>query len=158
MDRAMVVLESSQCGQKHQRISGSRLWMQTLGNQSESKTFRSHFMIWIQKKSRQQEKITACGAGEVYTTSDTELTHSQSGVCHSFTSTTKGTGKDNPSDASDITKTQAARSVTYEFHSRATISFSASVSGKGKNPRPILFSFEPQVACGASDAEKRCAQ
>jgi len=110
------------------------------------------------KNTRQQEKITACGAGEVYTTSDTELVHDNSGVCHSFTSTTKGTGKDNPSLADDLTKTQAARSVTYEFHSRATISFSASISGKGKNPRPILFSFEPQVACGASDAEKRCAQ
>lgn len=110
------------------------------------------------KNTRQQEKITACGAGEVYTTSDTELVHNKEGVCHSFTSTTKGTGKDNPSVANDITKTQAARSVTYEFHSRATISFSATITGKGKNPRPILFSFEPQVACGASDAETRCAQ
>lgn len=110
------------------------------------------------KNTRQQETISACGAGEVYTTSDTELVHSNSGVCHSLTSTTKGTGKDNPSSANDLTKTQAARSVTYEFHSRATISFSASISGKGKSPRPILFSFEPQVACGASDAEKRCAQ
>jgi len=110
------------------------------------------------KNSRQQETITACGAGEVYTTSDTELVYSNSGVCHGFTSTTKGTGKDNPTLANDLTKTQAARSVTYEFHSRATISFSASISGKGTNPRPILFSFEPQVACGASDAEVRCAQ
>merc|ERR1719329_900871 len=51
MDRAMVVLEFSQSGQKHQQISSSHLWMQTLGNQSESKTFRSHFMIWIKQKT-----------------------------------------------------------------------------------------------------------
>jgi len=110
------------------------------------------------KKTRQQETVSACGAKEIYTTSDTELVHLNSGVCHSFTSSTRGTDKDNPSRPNDLTKTQAARSVTYEFHSRATIMFSASVKGKGANPRPILFSFEPQVACGAIDAEVQCAQ
>jgi hypothetical protein len=110
------------------------------------------------KKTQQKETITACGAEEVYTTTDTELLHDSSGVCHSFTSTTRGTGKDNPQKPNELTKTQAARSVTYEFHSRASISFTAAITGKGKTPRPILFSFEPQVACGASDAETRCAQ
>lgn len=108
------------------------------------------------KKSLQQETITACGAGEVYTTDDTELLHDKEGACHSFTSTVKGTGKDNPDVPNELTKTQAARSVTFEFHSRASISFSASISGRGRTPRPILFSFVPQVACGASDAETRC--
>jgi len=110
------------------------------------------------KKTQQQETITACGAEEVYTTTDTELAHDASGLCHSFTSTVRGTGKDNPQRPDDLTKTQAARSVTFEFHSRASISFTAEITGKGKTPRPVLFSFEPQVACGASDAETRCAQ
>jgi len=108
------------------------------------------------KKSTQKETISACGAEEVYTTSDTELTHQKLGACHSFTSSTRGTGKDNPAKADELTKTQAARSVTYEFHSRASITFSASISGKSRAPRPILFSFVPQVSCGASDAETQC--
>jgi len=110
------------------------------------------------KKTQQQETITACGAEEVYTTTDTELAHDSSGVCHGFTSTVRGTGKDNPQNPAELTKMQAARSVTFEFHSRASISFTAEITGKGKTPRPIIFSFEPQVACGASDAETRCAQ
>lgn len=110
------------------------------------------------KKNKQQETVSACGAQEVYTTSDTELIHTASGTCHSFTSTTRGTGKDNPAKPDELTKTQAARSITYEFHARASISFSASISGFSKSPRPILFSFVPQVACGASDAETQCAQ
>merc|ERR1719183_1657876 len=110
------------------------------------------------KKTQQQETISACGAEEVYTTSDTELSHSTTGVCHSFDSTTRGTGKDNPSRPDELTKTQAARSVTFEFHARASINFSASIIRAGRTPRPILFSFVPQVACGASDAETQCAQ
>lgn len=110
------------------------------------------------KKSQQQETVSACGAQEVYTTTDTELVHAATGQCNSFTSSTRGTGKDNPQKPDDLTKTQAARSVTFEFHARASISFSASISRAGRSPRPVLFSFFPQVACGASDAETRCAQ
>jgi len=110
------------------------------------------------KKGQQQETISACAAQEVYTTSDTELEHTSAGACHSFMSTARGTGKDNPSVSDELTKTQAARSVTFEFHARASISFSATISRAGRTPRPVLFSFEPQVACGASDAETRCAQ
>jgi len=110
------------------------------------------------KNSRQKETISACGAEEVYATSDSELTHKKLGACHSFTSTTRGTGKDNPAKPDELTKTQAARSVTYEFHARASIAFSASISGTSRAPRPVLFSFEPQVACGASDGESQCAK
>lgn len=109
------------------------------------------------KGKRQRETVSVCGAKEAYTTSDTELEHKAVGLCHSFTSTTKGTGKDNPTIADDITKTQAARSVTYEFHSKASISFSAALSRAGRNPRPFLFSFAPVTACGASDGETKCA-
>lgn len=110
------------------------------------------------KRGQQQETISACSAQEVYTTSDTELKHIKAGACHSFTSSMRGTGKDNPSKTNELTKTQAARSVTFEFHTKASISFSASISRAGRTPRPVLFSFEPQVACGASDAETQCAQ
>jgi len=105
----------------------------------------------------QRETITACGVEEVYVTEDTELLYTSSGTCHSFQSSVVGTGADNPKTASELTKTQAARSVTYEFHSRASINWRADVSGNRWSPRPILFSFEPQVACGASDSETQCA-
>jgi len=110
------------------------------------------------RKTQQRETISVCGAEEIYTSSDTELAHDASGRCHSYTSTVRGTGKDNPQNPGELTKTQAARSVTFEFHSKASISFTAAVSGSGKTPRPILFSFKPQVACGASDAQSRCAE
>lgn len=108
------------------------------------------------KNGNQQERISVCGAKEVYTTSDTELDHQSSGVCNTLTSTTRGTGKDNPRQANDITKMQAARSATFEFHSRASISFSAGILKKGKAPRNIMFSFESAVACGSSDGENQC--
>lgn len=108
------------------------------------------------KNDKQQEIVTACNAGEVYTTSDTELEVSTSGSCRSFSSSERGSGKDNPQQPNELTKTQAARSVTFEFHARASISFGAAVGEWGKNARPVLFSFEPQVACGASDAEQQC--
>lgn len=108
------------------------------------------------RNGRQQETITACNAGEVYTTSDTELEASTIGSCRSFSSAVRGSAKDNPQRPDELTKTQAARSVTFEFHSRASIDFGASVGGKGNNARPVLFSFEPQVACGSSDAEQQC--
>lgn len=110
------------------------------------------------KKGKQQESVSACGAQEVFVTSDTELELESDGVCHTLTSTERGSGKDNPERPDELTKVQAARSVTFEFHKRASISFEASISASGKNPRPFLFSFVPQVACGASDAETQCAQ
>jgi hypothetical protein len=108
------------------------------------------------RKGKQKESVSACGAQEVFVTSDTELDISSEGVCHSFTSTERGTGKDNPERPDELTKIQARRSVTFEFHKRASINFDASISRSGKTPRPFLFSFVPQVACGASDAETQC--
>lgn len=109
------------------------------------------------KNSLQRETVSVCGAKEAYTTADTELEHKTTGLCHSFTSTTKGTGKDNPTKPDDLTRAQAARSVTYEFHSKASITFTAQLSRKGRNPRPFLFSFASPVACGTAEAETQCA-
>lgn len=109
------------------------------------------------KDDRQRETVTVCGAKEAYVTANTELDHKATGVCHSFSSTVKGTGKDNPKEIDAITRTQAARTVTYEFHSRASITFSAALSRSGRNTRPFLFAFSPAVACGASDQDNRCA-
>lgn len=109
------------------------------------------------KNSLQRETVSVCGAKEAYTTTDTELEHKTTGLCHSFTSTTKGTGKDNPTKPDDLTKAQAARSVTYEFHSKASITFTAKLSRKGRNPRPFLFSFASPVACGTAESETQCA-
>jgi hypothetical protein len=110
------------------------------------------------RKGKQVESVKACGAQEAFVTSDTELELQSEGVCHTLTSTERGTGKDNPERPDELTKVQAARSVTFEFHKRASISFEASISRTGRSPRPFLFSFVPQVACGASDAETQCSQ
>lgn len=108
------------------------------------------------KAGKQKESISACNAAEVYTTSDTELIPTVAGSCRTYASSTKGTGKDNPQRPDELTRTQAARSVTFEFHSRASITFTAAVGATGRSPRPVMFSFNPQVACGASDSDVRC--
>jgi len=110
------------------------------------------------KKGRQKETVSVCNAEEVYTTSDTELVSTKTGSCRSYSSTTRGTGKDNPARPDELTRTQAARSVTFEFHSKASLTFSAAVGPAGRSPRPVMFSFKPQVACGAVDSEVRCDQ
>lgn len=110
------------------------------------------------KKGRQKESISVCNSEEVYTTSDTELSSTKTGSCRTYTSSTRGTGKDNPQRPDELTRTQAARSVTFEFHSKASLTFTAAVGPAGRSPRPVLFSFKPQVACGAVDSEVRCDQ
>lgn len=105
----------------------------------------------------QRETLTVCSAEEVYVTEDSELIYVDNGRCKSVTSSVIGDRFDNPTHPDTLTKAQAARSVTYEFHSRANIFWTAEITGNRLNPRPILFSFLPQVACGASDSETQCA-
>jgi hypothetical protein len=105
----------------------------------------------------QRETITACHAAEIYVTEPTELIAETEGLCHSFTSSVVGTGADNPKTPSTLTMAQAQRSVTYEFHKKAHIMWTATVTAGANTPRPVLFSFRPQVACGASDSETQCA-
>jgi hypothetical protein len=104
----------------------------------------------------QKETVTVCSAAEVYVTEDTELVYGAEGECRSVTSSTRGTGKDDPTTPSELTKTQAARSVTYEFHARSHIFWTATITSRRTWPRSLLFSFRPQVACGASDSETQC--
>jgi hypothetical protein len=110
------------------------------------------------KVGKLKETVSACNPAEVYTTSNTELIPAVAGSCHSFSSSTKGTGKDNPQKPDELTKTQADRSVTFEFHARASLIFSAAVGRASRAPRPVMFSFHPAIACGASDSDVNCAQ
>jgi len=110
------------------------------------------------KRGRQKESISMCSAQEVYTTSDTELVSTKTGSCRTYTSSARGTGKDNPQRPDELTRTQAARSVTFEFHSKASLGFTAAIGPAGRSPRPVMFSFKPQVACGAVDSDVQCDQ
>jgi len=108
----------------------------------------------------QRETVGSCEITEAYVTDMTELIHTipdAANSCHNFQSSTRGTGKDNPQTPDTLSMSQADRSVTFEYHARASIEFTAAITGTRYQPRPILFSFAPQVACGASDSQVQCA-
>lgn len=108
----------------------------------------------------QRETVGSCEISEAYVTDMTELIHTipdADNACHNFQSSARGTGKDNPQTPDTLSMSQADRSVTFEYHSRASIEFTAAITGTRYQPRPILFSFAPQVACGASDSQVQCA-
>jgi len=104
----------------------------------------------------QRETVSSCEISEAYVTEDTELEETINGNCVSLQSTVKGTGQDNPQSPDTLSMSQAARALTFEFHARASISFTAAITGDRYWPRPIVFSFLPQVACGASDSQVQC--
>jgi len=102
------------------------------------------------KKNKQRESVEVCGAVNAIVTDNSELEQSIVGDCIKFTSTTHGTGKDNPDDPENMSAIQRARSVAYQI---AGSSFTAtlSVSQKGKNPRKFMFAGNPSVACVLKD-------
>jgi len=102
------------------------------------------------KKNKQRESVEVCGAVNAIVTDNSELEQSIVGDCIKFTSTTQGTGKDNPDDPENMSAIQRARSVAYQI---AGSSFTAtlSVSQKGKNPRKFMFAGNPSVACVLKD-------
>jgi hypothetical protein len=98
------------------------------------------------KKDKQRESVEVCGALNAIVTDNSELEQSMSGDCLKYTSTTHGTGKDNPQTPASLSHGQRARVVAYQI---AGSSFTAtlSVSKKGHNPRKFIFAGHPSVAC-----------
>jgi len=101
------------------------------------------------KKGKGRVSVTACGA-EQFATESTELTLSHDGTCSSATSSTKGTGADNPSSVEGGLADAVAskRIVSYIFDSPedGVYSFTFGVT-KGFGVRNFLFSLTPGAAC-----------
>jgi len=98
------------------------------------------------KKNKQRESVEVCGAVNAFVTDNSELEQSSDGDCIKFTSTTHGTGQDNPDDPESMSGTQRARTVAYQV---AASSFTATlgVSKKANKPRKFMFAGNPSVAC-----------
>lgn len=90
------------------------------------------------KKNKQRESVEVCGALNAIVSDNSELEQSIEGNCIKYTSTTWGTGQDNPTSPESLSKTQRARVVAYQV---AGSSFTATlgVSPKGRNPRKFMF-------------------
>jgi len=98
------------------------------------------------KKNRQRESVKVCGSGNAVTTDDTELDIQTNGDCIEVTSTTAGTGKDNPDSIEGMSQLQRARTVAFEV-TGSTFTATLAVSKKGRNPRRFNFGGHPSVAC-----------
>jgi len=98
------------------------------------------------KKNRQRESVKVCGSGNAVTTDDTELDIQTNGDCIEVTSTTAGTGKDNPDSIEGMSQLQRARTVAFDV-AGPTFTATLAVSKKGRNPRRFNFAGHPSVAC-----------
>lgn len=97
------------------------------------------------KKNRQRESIQVCGGG-VVVTDDNELDVVENGGCTTVTSTTHGTGRDNPTSVEGMSQIQRARSAAF-FVQGSSFQAKFSVSKKGRNGRKFMFAGHPGVAC-----------
>lgn len=98
------------------------------------------------KNGKQRESIEVCGNGGVIVTDDSELEVMANGDCTTVTSTTHGTGKDNPTSVESMSQMQRGRTAAFPVTgSRFTAKFG--VSKKGNNPRRFMFAGHPSVSC-----------
>lgn len=97
------------------------------------------------KKNRQRESIQVCSGG-VVVTDDNELDVVENGGCTTVTSTTHGTGRDNPTSVEGMSQIQRARSAAF-FVQGSSFQAKFSVSKKGHNGRKFMFAGHPGVAC-----------
>jgi len=98
------------------------------------------------KKDKQRESVEVCGSSDAITTDDTEIDISVSGDCIKATSTTAGTGKDNPDNLEEMSQVQRARTIAYKVEG-STFTATLGVSKKGHNPRRFNFAGHPSVSC-----------
>jgi len=98
------------------------------------------------KKGKQRESVEVCGNGAAITTDDIELEIANNGNCCKVTSTTAGTGKDNPDSVEGMSQMQRARVAAFEV-TGSSFTATLGVSKKGHNPRRFNFAGHPSVAC-----------
>jgi len=102
------------------------------------------------KKEKGRATVTTCGSTGAIVSQNTELTVKREGACSTATSSTAGTGKDNPKSPHQLSSLQISRALTLPFKgvSEWTSTLSLSTGYKGRN---FMFALEPSVACGTSD-------
>lgn len=100
------------------------------------------------KSSKQRESVKVCGLDPLVTT-NSELEISSSDSCVVATSTTRGTGKDNPGDPASMNDLQRARTIAFPLNGQSTFNVELGVTAKGgpAHGRPFLFTGHPTVAC-----------
>jgi len=101
------------------------------------------------KNGKQQESVEICGAEDVITTDDTEIEleiSDASGNCVKATSSTHGTGRDNPIVLEEMSQQQRARTVAYKV-TGSSFTATLGVAKRGRNPRRFNFAGHPTVAC-----------
>jgi len=98
------------------------------------------------KKGKQRESVTMCGNGGAIVTDDSELEVIASGDCTTVTSTTHGTGKDNPTSVTGMSQMQRARTAAFPV-TGSSFTAKLGVSKKGHNPRRFMFTGHPSVSC-----------
>jgi len=101
------------------------------------------------KKEKGRATVTTCGSTGAIVSDNSELTVKRQGGCSTATSSTPGTGKDNPTSPHRLSSLQMSRALTLPFKgvSEWTSTLSLSKGSKGRN---FMFALEPSVACGTT--------
>jgi len=98
------------------------------------------------KKGKQRESVTMCGGAGAIVTDDSELEVTSEGGCTTVTSTTHGTGRDNPTSVAGMSQSQRARTAAFPV-SGSSFTMKLGVSRTGHNPRRFQFTGHPTVSC-----------
>jgi len=101
------------------------------------------------KKTKGRSTVRVCGAEGVFPSDPTELYVGKEGGCFAVTSTTPGTGKDNPSSTSDLTAVQKSKIATFYFGAGSSVRVVVRF-GRGKGGRGFMWALEPVVPCLAA--------
>jgi len=98
------------------------------------------------KNSKQRESVQMCGGGGAIITDDSEVEVTTSGDCTTVTSTTHGNGRDNPESVTGMSQMQRARTAAFPV-TGSSFTAKLAVTKKGHNPRGLMFTGHPSVAC-----------
>lgn len=99
------------------------------------------------KRGKGRNKITACGASDLFVSADSELsTEQRSADCFSAESSKPGAKNNEPENPLLLTQDQMSRSASFSFKSSKGASFDVSM-GKCSGARNLQFTVRPTVAC-----------
>lgn len=100
------------------------------------------------RKGRGRNKITACGAADLFVAADSELkTEKRSPGCFSAESTKFGQRKNEPTDPLLLTEDHMSRAATFAFKGASSATFDVSMSKCPGGARNLQFAVRPTVAC-----------